>query len=423
MSNSLNEKFEDFVSENLDANQINEMKNAVNAKASPAEPSHLPANSAQLIGSAPVKPHEGGSSVEHDGGFENVGAKAAVKGQSKSQVNKNAGKADKAEKLKKTFVKEDEVLEDQIVEAKEEDEKEEDEKKSKTKLRKRMEEALRLVEKKKSNEEEESEEDEEEEDTQEEKKSKKMPWKESVDVSSDVNALLNGEVVSEGFADKAKTIFEAALVSKLAEHAEMVEEHYKALMEEHIEVIKEELTDKVDAFLNYVVEQWMNDNKLAIEYGLRSEIAESFINGLKGLFEEHYIEVPEEKYDIVEGMAEKLDEMELKLNEQIEKNINLNASLGGYIKNEIIAEVSQGLAETQKEKLASLAEGIEFTGEEAYREKIETIKENYFPKVQIKESYVESEPVAETQVPANMSVYVNAIDRWLGKQLNLQYYK
>jgi hypothetical protein len=431
MSSSLSEKFDDFVGD------ITEMKNQVNAGASPADKSHLPSNTATQIGSAPVKPFEGGSSVEHVGGFDNVGAKAAsAVGQSKTAVNAGAGKGDAAPKLKagfpgdkagksvsrgggdkmaklgKTFVEEEEKVEDQLIERKEEEEEEEEEGgKKKSKLRKRMEEALRLVEKKKE-EGEEEEEEEEEEEAGGKKKVAKKAWKESIDVSTDVAALLEGENLSETFASKATTIFEAALVSKLAEHAEMLEEHYSALVAEHIEVIKGELTEKVDSFLNYVVEQWMEDNKLAIEHGLRAEIAESFISGLRGLFEEHHIEVPEEKYDIVEGMAEKLDEMEQKLNEQIEKNIEINASLGEFVKESIVAEISQGLAETQKEKLSALAEGVEFTSEEAYREKIETIKENYFPKTQVNLVSEASDPVMEEQVPAHMAAYVNALSRW-----------
>ncbi|NDB57238.1 hypothetical protein EB001_02130 [bacterium] len=236
--------------------------------------------------------------------------------------------------------------------------------------------------------------------------------KEDVDVTADINALVQGEDLSEEFKEKATTIFEAALVSKINEEIETIEEQYIAQLNEHIEVIKEEMADKVDSFLNYVVEQWIQDNKLAVDYGVRTEIAESFMSALKGVFEEHYIDMPEEKYDMVEGMTEKLDEMEQKLNEQIEKNIELNSALGEFIKESIVTEVSQGLADTQKEKLFSLSAGVEFTNEETYREKIETIKENYFPKTQISESAEASDPVIEQEVPAHMAAYVNAIARY-----------
>lgn len=183
-------------------------------------------------------------------------------------------------------------------------------------------------------------------------------------------------------------------------------------MNEQIDVIKEEMSSKVDSFLNYIVEQWISDNKLAINEGIRTEIAESFMSALKGVFTEHYMDIPEEKYDMVEGMSEKLDEMESKLNEQIDKNVELNSALGEFVKESIVAEVSQGLADTQKEKLSSLAEGVEFVSEESFKEKIETIKENYFPKTSINESVEESEPVAEKVIPAGMEQYVSAISRY-----------
>lgn len=430
MSSSLNEKFDDFVAQS----NITEMANAVTAGAAPAEKSHLPNASAPEVAVANVKPMEAGSSQDYSGKFENSGSKAAAPvGKSKSKVTQGAGGADGMQKLnpghpgdmsgkvpsrgggdampKLGLKKEESEIEDEALAEGSYESAEEEGGKKKSKLRKRMEEALKLVEKKYESKAEEEGEGKHEDEAEDKKLLKKMK-KEDIDVSSDVDALLHGEELSEEFKEKATTIFEAALVSKLAEHAELVEEHYKALMAEHIEVIREELTEKVDSFLNYVVEQWMDDNKLAIEHGLRAEIAEAFISDLRGVFLEHNIEVPEEKYDIVEGMTDKLDEMEQKLNEQIEKNIELNAALGDFIKESIVAEVSQGLAETQKEKLSSLAEGVEFTNEETYREKIETIKENYFPKSQVNELAEASEPVIEKEVPAHMAAYVNAISRW-----------
>ena len=234
----------------------------------------------------------------------------------------------------------------------------------------------------------------------------------SVDVSDDVSALTQDAELSEEFKEKATTIFTAAVSSKIEEETKRLEESYAAQLNEQIDVIKEEMSSKVDSFLNYIVEQWINDNKLAINEGIRTEIAESFMSALKGVFEEHYMDIPEEKYDMVEGMSNKLDEMETKLNEQIEKNIELNSALGEFVKESIVVEVSKGLADTQKEKLSSLAEGVEFTDEESYREKIETIKENYFPKTQITESVEASEPVVEKEIPAHMAAYVSAIARY-----------
>jgi hypothetical protein len=404
MANSLNEKFEDFVSGNIDAETVTEMKNAVTAGSAPAESSHLTKASASEVSVANVEPMAAGSSAEYNGKFENSGAKAAaaVK-KSKTQVNAGEGGQDPMPKLGSSFPGDrggkgttrggGESMPTLTKEEKEEKENEGskvDKKEDKKEYGKKNSSA--------------SEEDDN-------KFIKKMK-KEDLDITDDVNALVNGEDLSEEFKEKATTIFEAALVSKLNEEIGKLEEQYAAQLNEQIEVIKEEMTGKVDSFLNYVVEQWIQDNKIAIDHGVRTEIAESFMSALKGVFVEHYIDMPEEKYDMVEGMTEKLDEMEQKLNEQIEKNIDLNSALGEFIKESIVAEVSQGLADTQKEKLFSLSEGVEFTTEETYREKIETIKENYFPKVQVLESAEASEPVIEQQVPAHMAAYVNAIARY-----------
>ena len=385
MANSLNEKFEEFVSDNIDAETVTEMKNAVNAGASPAEGSHLPSASGADVAVANVEPMSAGSSAEYTGKFENSGAKAAapVK-KSKTQVNSGEGKQDSMPKL--------EGGKDLSG-------------KSVTRGGGESMPSLKKEEMEKENE-------KEHEDEKEDKKLYKKMKKEDLDVSADVNALVNGEGLSEEFKEKATTIFEAALVSKLNEEIEKLEEQYATQLNERIEVMKEEMTSKVDSFLDYVVEQWISDNKLAVNEGIRTEIAESFMSALKGVFEDHYMDIPEEKYDMVEGMSVKLDAMETKLNEQIERNIELNSALGEFIKESIVAEVSQGLADTQKEKLFSLSEGVEFTDEETYREKIETIKENYFPKSQITESVEASEPVIEKEVPAHMAAYVSAISRY-----------
>ena len=200
-----------------------------------------------------------------------------------------------------------------------------------------------------------------------------------VDVEDDVNALLGGEELSEEFRTKAKTIFEAAINSKVAAiKEEIVREHEEKLSEE-VEEIKVELQERVDSYLEYVADEWFVENQLAVENGLKADMTESFLEGMKGLFEEHYVQIPEEKYDVLKSMVEKLDDMETKLNEQIEKNIALNKGLAEATADGILESVSEGLAATQKEKLASLAESVEFESDEEYREKLETLKESYFP--------------------------------------------
>ena len=235
----------------------------------------------------------------------------------------------------------------------------------------------------------------------------------SIDVSADVEALLNGEEFSEEFKFKAATIFEAAVKAKVVEEVEKLEKTYEEKLETQVSEMKESLETKVEAHLEYATEQWINENKIAIDSGLRSDLTEEFILGLKNLFESHYVDIPEDKYDVLGEMSEKLDQMEEKLNEQIENNVELNTTLGTYIKNGVIAEISEGLAQTQKEKLASLAEGVEFVSEESYREKIETIKENYFPKTQASssEDLVEkTETISESAGP--MAAYAAALERW-----------
>ena len=200
-----------------------------------------------------------------------------------------------------------------------------------------------------------------------------------IDVEDDVNALLGGEELSEEFRAKAKTIFEAAINSKvIAIREEIVREHEEKLSEE-VEEIKVELQERVDSYLEYVADEWFVENQLAVENGLKADMTESFLEGMKGLFEEHYVQIPEEKYDVLKSMVEKLDDMETKLNEQIEKNISLNKGLAEATADSILESVSDGLAATQKEKLASLAESVEFESDEEYREKLETLKESYFP--------------------------------------------
>ena len=202
---------------------------------------------------------------------------------------------------------------------------------------------------------------------------------EEYDVEEDVNALLGGEELSEEFKAKAKTIFEAAIASKAASIREQIQKEQEEILSEQIAEIKETLQERVDSYLEYVADEWFDENQLAIENGLKTDMTESFLSGMKGLFEEHYVEIPEEKYDVLQSMVEKLDDMETKLNEQIEKNMGLNKRLGESVASGILDQVSEGLAATQKEKLVSLAESVEFESDEEYREKLETLKESYFP--------------------------------------------
>ena len=202
----------------------------------------------------------------------------------------------------------------------------------------------------------------------------------TVNVEEDLAALFGGEELSEEFQTKAKTIFEAAVNSKVNVVKEEMSAEYEKTLTEHLETVKAELVERTDAYLEYVSDEWLKENAIEVEHGLKTEMTESFLSGMKSLFEDHYVSIPDDKYDVLESMVNKLDDMEGKLNEQIEKNISLNKRLGESTADGILSEVSEGLAETQKEKLKSLAEGIEFEGEDAYREKVATLRESYFPK-------------------------------------------
>ena len=232
-----------------------------------------------------------------------------------------------------------------------------------------------------------------------------------VDIDDDVNALLGGQELSEEFREKAKTIFEAALKSKVTELREAMDAHYEAKLVEEVEGMKDELVERVDSYLEYVADEWLQENALQVERGIRTEMTESFLEGMRGLFEEHYVSIPEDKYDVVESMVDKLDEMESKLNEQIEKNITITKSLSEATADGIVSEVSEGLSSTQKEKLASLAEGVGFESEQSYKEKLETLKESYFktsPKRSDTEVLTEENAAAPATTDA-MSAYIQAL--------------
>jgi hypothetical protein len=200
-----------------------------------------------------------------------------------------------------------------------------------------------------------------------------------VSVDQDLAALFGGEELSEEFQEKAKTIFEAALAAKVSEVQEALAAEYEKTLSENLVTVKEELVERLDAYLEYVADEWLTENAIEVEHGLKTEMTDSFLTGMKSLFEDHYVTIPDDKYDVLESMVDKLDEMESKLNEQIEKNISLTGRLAETTADGIFASVVEGLADTQKEKLASLVEGVEFAGEEEYREKIVTLRESYFP--------------------------------------------
>jgi hypothetical protein len=243
--------------------------------------------------------------------------------------------------------------------------------------------------------------------------------KEEYDIEEDVNALLAGEDLSEEFQEKARTIFEAAIRSKVAEIKEELQSSYEETLIEEIETIKSDLVERVDAYLEYVSDEWVQENALAVEHGLKTEMTESFLSGMKQLFEDHYVTIPEDKYDVIESMVDNLDEMEEKLNEQIQKNVALNRRLAESVADVIFADISEGLALSQKDKLASLAENVEFDGEQNYREKLVTLRESYFPSRSYSAQIDDSETLSEStdiqnqqpMVSGRMESYLQTLGR------------
>ena len=239
----------------------------------------------------------------------------------------------------------------------------------------------------------------------------------AVDVEQDVQALFEGEELSEEFQSKARTIFEAAIKEKVSEIKENLQTAYEQALVEEVANVRDELTERVDAYLEYVADEWIQENQLQVESGLKTEMTESFLEGMKSLFEEHYVSVPEDKYDVLESMVDKLDEMESKLNEQIERNVALNQRLAESTSDVILADVSEGLALSQKEKLASLAENVEFESETDYRGKLEKLRESYFP-ANASAPSAHSETISEgtevdspQQVSSTMEAYMQTLSR------------
>ena len=242
---------------------------------------------------------------------------------------------------------------------------------------------------------------------------------EEINVEEDLQALIAGEELSEEFQDKARTIFETAIKTKVAEIKEELNDSYAAALVEELDTIKTGLTERVDSYLEYVADEWVQENKLAVENGLKTEMTESFLEGMKSLFEEHYVSIPEEKYDVLNSMVEKLDEMENKLNEQIDRNVALNRRLAESTADVILADITEGLADTQREKLASLAENVEFESESDYREKLVKLKEAYFPvsssapkstSENLSEEVSTDEVISE-EVNPTMQAYLNTLSR------------
>ena len=241
------------------------------------------------------------------------------------------------------------------------------------------------------------------------------PSMEELDVSADVAALVEGTELSEEFAEKAKTIFEAAVKAKISEEYDRLVEHFAAEFDKHFAEAKSEMAEEVNGTVNYAIGQWVEQNQVAIDRGIRNEITEDFIAGLKGLFEEHYISIPDDKVDVVEGMSESIREMEERLDEQVKANVKLQNRLNETAKLNILNTVSEGLADTQKEKLAALAEGLEFVSEEEFSRKVSTIKESYFKEAAAPVSEVADEtPVegADAEVNPVMAQYLSALNRW-----------
>ena len=240
----------------------------------------------------------------------------------------------------------------------------------------------------------------------------------NIDLSDDVKALVSTDAdLSEEFKEKAATIFETAVKTRIQEQVKVLEAQYEEKLSNETKTVKEAMVEKVDSYLNYVVEEWMKENELAVERGIRTEIAEDFITGLKSLFKEHYIDVPEEKYNVLDDLTNQTKDLESKLNEQIEKNVNLSKEVSDLHKREAIAEVSEDLTDTETEKFISMAENVEFESAEKFKEKLETIKESYFPKTKSEvaeensvDSVAANEPAVEASSDA-MAAYTAAITK------------
>ena len=368
-------------------------KTVVNANAKPADPMPTMADPGTQLGNVEDL---GGPTPENskpDDDSNKLKTPTGTLKQVKDVVNKGAKPADGG-------VKEEEVeVEGDVVSEEPTDEE--------STLRKKMEEAIK-----------ESEETVEEVTAEGEEVVAEEEEVIEVNVEDDINALIAGEELSEEFEEKARTIFETAINSKVSIIKEDLEKEYAKILQEEIDSTKVELTERVDSYLEYVANEWLEENSLAVEQGLKAEMSESFLTGMKSLFEEHYVSIPEDKYDVLESMVNKLDDMEEKLNEQIEQNVGLTKRLAESKSDGILGDVSEGLAVTQKDKLASLAESVEFESETDYREKLVTLRNSYFPTRQVASTQSEDSEMLseESKTPAaeatgTMANYLTTLQR------------
>ena len=370
-------------------------KTVVNANAKPADPMPTMADPGTQLANVEDL---GGPTPENskpDDDSNKLKTPTGTLKQVKDVVTKGAKSADPAP----AGMKEEEEVEGDVVSEEPKDEE--------STLRKKMEEAIK-----------ESEETVEEVTAEGEEVVAEQEEVIEVNVEDDINALIAGEQLSEEFEEKARTIFETAINSKVSIIKEDLEKEYAKILQEEIDSTKVELTERVDSYLEYVANEWLEENSLAVEQGLKAEMSESFLTGMKSLFEEHYVSIPEDKYDVLESMVNKLDDMEEKLNEQIEKNVGLTKRLSESKSDGILSDVSEGLAVTQKDKLASLAESVEFESESDYREKLVTLRNSYFPTRQVASTQSEDsemlseeskEPAAEAT--GTMANYLTTLQR------------
>ena len=368
-------------------------KTVVNANAKPADPMPTMADPGTQLGNVEDL---GGPTPENskpDDDSNKLKTPTATLKQVKDVVNKGAKPADGGVKEEEVEVEGDVVSEEPVDEE--------------STLRKKMEEAIK-----------ESEETVEEVTAEGEEVVAEEEEVIEVNVEDDINALIAGEELSEEFEEKARTIFETAINSKVSIIKEDLEKEYAKILQEEIDSTKVELTERVDSYLEYVANEWLEENSLAVEQGLKAEMSESFLTGMKSLFEEHYVSIPEDKYDVLESMVNKLDDMEEKLNEQIEKNVGLTKRLAESKSDGILSDVSEGLAVTQKDKLASLAESVEFESETDYREKLVTLRNSYFPTRQVastqsedSEMLSEESKAPEAEATGTMANYLTTLQR------------
>jgi hypothetical protein len=372
------------------------------------EPSPM-SNDASMVADAPKKPGEG----------DNVGAKAATMKQDTSQASPSRKGAVPAMPAQKEVMEEDLELEDEVLEEAKKEKEEEEEMDESVEMTEELQAFIDQMIEEGYDEDQIVAAIEENFEFVSEEAEAPVEYDYEVDMNEDVEALFAGEDLSEEFKQKAVTIFEAAVKAKMQSEIARLEEAYADTLEEEVQTIKEELSSNVDDYLNYVVEQWVSDNEVAIEAGLRTELTEEFISGLRQLFAENYIDIPEDKVSVVEELGNKVEELESKLNEEIERNVELTKVLSESMKTEVMHSMTEGLTATQAEKLKQLAENVDFVDADSYATKIQTLRESYFPssvKAQSELDKIESGTEGQTMIAEEnnpMSKYVRA----LGKSL------